>query len=670
MEKHCSSCFCTFGAEFSVCPHCGYVEGGDAAELFYLKPGTLLAGRYRIGKGIGHGGFGITYLAWDTKFDIQVAVKEYYPGGIVNRVPGTSDVILFAGKRKKQFEFGFTRFVEEARNMAQFSSHRNIVNVYEYFEANHTAYIVMEYLDGIGLDHYLKQKGGKLSPEETVSMALMICSALDAIHQKGIIHRDIAPDNIIVSKDGNIKLIDFGAARFTLDEERKMTVIVKPGFAPPEQYDKVNSQGPWTDVYALGAMLYLIVTGQKPDESTNRVIEDTVTPPHILEPTVPEYLSHAIMKAMALNRVLRFQNVGELEKVLRQEKKVRPLEVERKWRKTKRLVTIGASALVVCFAAVFFGARFLQRVTLPATLVMWYRTTGNATLDMAKQEGLEQNISDFQASYPQVKVELVPVDTAEYEEKLQQAITEGNCPELYESTFLSDELTADAADVSGYLEAELVADCVSEENFTSYCTDEKRVPMAISTIMLFSRSVEQPILSASMADSSMGEVEISFAKKSTAESQTLRFGDSDLWYVESALSRTLDSDDVLPEEFALNSWQDFSNGQQAYMISTSDDYLPLLLSMPGQMQAISLDRGYYFSSVWSVGTDSRNQKKAAGKLLSYMLSEEAQETRFVQHQGCGIPVNAVAMEHFCQVYDDVFGNLSEEIKDGKEIYGG
>lgn len=106
------------------------------------------------------------------------------------------------------------------------------------------------------------------------------------------------------------------------------------------------------------------------------------------------------------------------------------------------------------------------------------------------------------------------------------------------------------------------------------------------------------------------------------------------------------------------------------MISTSDDYLPLLLSMPGQMQAISLDRWYYFSSVWSVGTDSRNQKKAAGKLLSYMLSEEAQETRFVQHQGCGIPVNAVAMEHFCQVYDDVFGNLSEEIKDGKEIYGG
>ena len=384
MKKRCVNCFQEYEDTYHVCPFCGYAEGDGAKELFYLQPGTKLADRYIIGRGIGHGGFGITYLAWDTKLEIAVAVKEYYPCGIVNRVPGTTDVILFAGSRKKQFSFGFSRFLEEAKNMAQFSSHKNIDNVFEYFEANHTAYIVMEYLDGVPLDRYLTEHGGKLTPEETVRFVLMICNALKEIHKKGIIHRDIAPDNIMVQPDGNLKLFDFGAARFSLNEDRQMTVIVKPGFAPPEQYNKINRQGPWTDIYALGAMMYMMLTGVKPDESTNRIVEDTVKPPRELNADIPEYLSNAVMKAIAMNPVLRFQNISDMEKALLQQKKVYSPETDKKRRMRRRLIAISGSAAAVCVLAVVFGSRFWKQYVPPATLEVWYQQSGVGTLDVAK----------------------------------------------------------------------------------------------------------------------------------------------------------------------------------------------------------------------------------------------------------------------------------------------
>ena len=232
MQKRCNNCFHEYEDVYEICPHCGYVEGGSAKELFYLQPGMKLADRYIVGMGIGHGGFGITYLAWDTKFEITVAIKEYYPSGIVNRVPGTSDVILFAGKRKKQYEFGFTRFIEEAQNMAQFSSHPNIVNVYEYFEENNTAYIVMEYLEGETLAEKIR-RSGTLPAQEVLSLLMPVMYSLEAVHKSGIVHRDIAPDNIMVTEDGEAKLIDFGAARYaTTSHSRSLTVIIKEGYSP------------------------------------------------------------------------------------------------------------------------------------------------------------------------------------------------------------------------------------------------------------------------------------------------------------------------------------------------------------------------------------------------------------------------------------------------------
>ena len=159
--------------------------------------------------------------------------------------------------------------------MAKFSQHANIVNVYDYFEANNTAYIVMEYMDGISLKDYLKKMGGKVSPAAALEIIRPVMEALKAIHAEGVVHRDISPDNIFILKNGQVKVLDFGAARLSVgDEEKTLSVVLKPGYAPPEQYRSKSRQGPFTDIYALGATLYRMLTGMAPEESVDRLVDD------------------------------------------------------------------------------------------------------------------------------------------------------------------------------------------------------------------------------------------------------------------------------------------------------------------------------------------------------------------------------------------------------------
>ena len=281
-------------------------------NLHCLRKGTRLIGRYTIEKVLGQGGFGITYLGIDELHEKKVAIKEFFPQGIVTRNIEYQDTVTvtFVGE-KDNYEKGKERFLKEARTMAKFSKDEGIVKALDFFEINNTAYIVMEYLEGITLKQYLRENQ-RIAPEDLIELLVPLIESLDEIHSQGMIHRDISPDNIMVLPDGRIKLMDFGAARdYTDFGEKSLSIVLKPGYAPEEQYRSRGIQGPWTDIYALSATIYKCITGITPEESMQRVIEDSLEKPSKYCKDIPKGMENAIMKGMAALQKNRYQNLKE-----------------------------------------------------------------------------------------------------------------------------------------------------------------------------------------------------------------------------------------------------------------------------------------------------------------------------------------------------------------------
>ena len=266
----CMGCMNTFSPQYNTCPHCGYVVGTGVENAMHMAPGSVLADRYILGRVVGFGGFGVTYIAWDKTLCQRVAIKEYLPSEFSTRSAGQTNVTVFSGDKTIQFQDGLGKFVDEAKRLAKFQNDNGIVRVFDSFEENNTAYIVMEYLEGETLAAYLKREG-KIPADKAIEMIMPVIHALSVVHAKGIIHRDIAPDNVFLTTDGKVKLIDFGAARYaTTTKSRSLTVIIKPGYSPEEQYRSRGDQGPHTDVYSVGAILYRMITGETPPDALER----------------------------------------------------------------------------------------------------------------------------------------------------------------------------------------------------------------------------------------------------------------------------------------------------------------------------------------------------------------------------------------------------------------
>ncbi len=243
-------------------------------NLIALKNGTELVGDYRIERVLGAGGFGITYLAEEIALDRQVTIKEYFPSDFAART-STSDAAPRSQDCDGDYRWGLDRFIEEAQTLARFS-HPNIVRVYRYFRANNTAYMVLHFEEGQSLKAWLKGLGRAPRQKELDAIVAPLLDALELIHKQDFLHRDIAPDNIILRKDGTPVLIDFGSARGEIAAHSKtVSALVKPGYSPYEQYAETSrQQGPWTDIYALGATLYHAITGKRPSDSPSRMVKD------------------------------------------------------------------------------------------------------------------------------------------------------------------------------------------------------------------------------------------------------------------------------------------------------------------------------------------------------------------------------------------------------------
>ena len=281
-------------------------------NLHCLRKGTRLIGHYTIEGVLGQGGFGITYLGIDELHEKKVAIKEFFPQGIVTRNIEYQDTVTvtFVGE-KENYEKGKERFLKEARTMAKFSKDEGIVKVLDFFEINNTAYIVMEYLEGITLKQYIRENQ-RITLEELVRLIVPLIESIDEIHSQGMIHRDISPDNIMVLPDGRIKLMDFGAARdYTEFGEKTLSIVLKPGYAPPEQYQTHGIQGPWTDIYALCATMYKCITGETPPDAIDRVIDDHLKKISEFGITIPPQVESVIIKGMSVSAKDRYQDIKD-----------------------------------------------------------------------------------------------------------------------------------------------------------------------------------------------------------------------------------------------------------------------------------------------------------------------------------------------------------------------
>ena len=319
----CHKCKSILTPGSRICPQCGEsVTEADYMETdtillnpIYLLPGTILHMKYRINGVIGQGGFGITYDGTDTKLDMHVAIKEYFPNPMASRQVTVSMDVTCGAHTQSLYEQGMNNFLKEAKNMAKYAGEDNFVSVHDYFSENNTAYIIMEFVEGQNLKQYL-QKQGRLTIEQSMPIIMPVMNALEKIHSRGMIHRDVSPSNIMILPDGRVRLLDFGAARDVSLETQNMTTmsaVFKYGYSPIEQLTQGMRQGPYTDIYALCATLYEMLTGSVPPSPFTRQYEGArLIPPSQLGVQLNAVQEETILQGLAVNGSERIQTIAEL----------------------------------------------------------------------------------------------------------------------------------------------------------------------------------------------------------------------------------------------------------------------------------------------------------------------------------------------------------------------
>ena len=606
MKIRCMHCMQEYEDDVhkGICPYCGYERGKETDEIYHLKPETVLSERYIVGTVISFGGFGILYRAWDRSMDRMIAIKEYFPTSCVNRDPDKKSVFVYAENRKQEFARGKKDFLNEARNTARFSQYDNIVNVFNYFEENGTAYMAMEFMDGITLKEYLKQHDDRISWEETVKLLLPIMEVLKDVHTAGILHRDISPDNIMLCKDGKVKLFDFGAARFSDEESDALrTVILKMGYAPPEQYRKKSRQGPWTDVYALGATMYRCISGKLPDESVNRLEavyrkeQDPLKELKDIVPEIPGYLNTAIMRAMSLEPELRFKDMRQFKDAVLNNRQFNNTEEEVIHKKRIRFVGI-LLGICISLTGLYQAFRYYREQNMEAylgetTITVWVKG------DDAQAELFELMTEEFRADYPYVQVEVSAFPEEEYEARIQNVLAGKERPA---SVFECPEPSAQMGIISEPL-TEFMASIPRDEYLEGLGWTAVQYPYAVP----------------------------------------LGIHASVIYY-----------NTVLIDDGEIDSTNDrdlFLDGGSAILVSDEQDYPGIQEALPG-LYGIDFDTAGTIiccDRMFSVSRLETDLNKAAGrKLLQYYLGENAQDIMNIQNRNA-IPVNLSELDTYFMI---------------------
>lgn len=453
MAELCLNCFRLKG-QSRICPNCGFAEDADPAQPYYLSPGTVLGEHFIVGTVIGVGNYGITYRCYDTTLGVVVAVKEFFPSGFVSRDKGETRVSLLMPNQGHRYRDKVQRFMMEARSIAQYGKAKDIVNVYDYFEENNTAYIIMEYVDDLLLQDYMEQHG-KVEVRTAIKITESIIEAVKKLHAKGIIHRDISPDNIFIARDHSIKLFDFGSASLkgssTIGDK-----VIKPGYTAPEQYqDSENAQGFYTDIYSIGAILYHMVTGIRPQEASARWRHDMLQTPTELGVRIDPVIDRAIMEAVAVKTELRCQNISQFDEAIHGRRRAEyPQEKVDRQKRTRSWMIMVAVLLVIAIGIggpmLFDALRSARNIMFDTnvtadTLTIWVDTEG-------MQGTLEEVVSEMQTiteedskTIRRVKtenqqIEYQIVNVTETGKTMEQALQEAKGTDEFPDVFVSDRV--------------------------------------------------------------------------------------------------------------------------------------------------------------------------------------------------------------------------------------
>ncbi len=443
----CYNCFKLRG-DYDVCPHCGYVDGTPPPQSDMLSPGTILYDgdyQYIIGTVIGRGGFGIIYKAFDVSLSMMVAIKENYPAKMVNRGAGEKRVGICSGEKEAEYKTRLERFFREARNMAEFSKEDDIVRVYKFFQANNTAYIVMEYVEGVLLKDYLKDHG-KIDVKEAEGYTISILNALSKLHEKGVIHRDISPDNIFLMGDGKIKLIDFGAAAFLRDNDRgeSLEPVIKPGYAPPEQYASENEVGTYMDVYSAGAVMYQMITGEKPCEGSDRQSGfEKLKKPSAYKIPIPKKEEKIIMKAMAVRVDSRFQTAVEFRDALVKQIDVEDPDEEEEKKRQKKAIRLMVSTIIVLSLMMGGLIYFLARYSSQRLGELENLSSGTLTVWLAGEETTTESdrITHLKELFQnsRIRPDIREIAYDDYAAELKKAQESNKMPDVFCTDYLEDK---------------------------------------------------------------------------------------------------------------------------------------------------------------------------------------------------------------------------------------
>ncbi len=620
----CLNCFREIN-EDKICSFCHSHQENVKNKLNCLQPGvTLNEGRYLIGKAINAGGFGIVYKAFDRTLEIVVAIKEFFPSQLASRVVRRKEIVLIENTRGISFAESKESFLNEARIMEKLKENPNIVSSRDWFEENNTAYIVMEYIEGINVRDFLIQNENKLDVESTQSIVKQIINALKYIHEKGYIFRDLTPDNIMITTDYDneghniIKLIDFGAVvnmNATVDTAHD-DVILKPGYAPIEQYVSGGVLGAYTDVYALGATAYRMLSGLVPYEVTDRNENDLLEKLVKLNESIPEYIDRTIMKAMAVDKKVRFQTVEEFEKAFIQEQQVLyPEEELRKLRNKKRIFFTFFMVICVALAGVGIyikdkkntGLNHIEVTADKISVILPYTNESD-------KKYLDEIVTDYIKKQKVIKVDTKWVQKAEYQNYIQSL---DKLPTVFiNEGYISQEKMAS---LNILLESLNSNDYYFYDDYMEHF--EYQLPLGFDMAVCY-------------VNLNKGDVETPLLKKEV--NSTVGFN-QDYFF-------TLDKD----QKNLISTKQKFLSEQIPYYVGNVTEWKDIYQALNGYWDVKSFNNTAYihFGDYISVSKNETYNQRIAGMLFIYeLLSDLAQNNRYIQADGL-LPVN----KETCQLF--------------------